>query len=110
MARISYSAVENESKIRKEWVMGKVTNKLLTPVVAALCVGLLAQQASAATEEMVVYGSMSSLSLRVGRPVFRAEIENYIRTMNAELRATLDQDLKRAPKLELAGNETRSRG
>jgi hypothetical protein len=44
--------------------------------------------------------------------VFRAEIDSYIRTLNNELRITLDQDLKRmpAPKLELASNNAPARG
>jgi hypothetical protein len=89
--------------------MSTVTRKLLAPVVAGLSAGLLAQQASA-TEEMVVYGSVSSVTVKVEQSVFRAEIDNYIRSLNAELRTTLDQDLKRVPKLELASNGTRARG
>jgi hypothetical protein len=92
-------------------MMSKVTHKLLTPVVIGLTAGLLAQQASA-TEEMVVYGSAAAAGFRVEQSVFRAELDNYIRTLNAELRITLDQDLKRTltPKLELASNTTRTRG
>jgi len=91
--------------------MSTVTHKLLTPVVIGLSASLLAQQASA-TEEMVVYGSAAAAGFRVEQSVFRADIENYIRTVNAELRIALDQDLKRTstPKLELAGTATRGRG
>jgi hypothetical protein len=97
--------------IRKERMMSTVTQKLLAPVVIGLTAGLLAQQASA-TEEMVVYGSAAAAGFRVGQSVFRADIESYIRSVNAELRITLDQDLKRtlAPKLELASTATRARG
>ena len=89
--------------------MSMVTHKLLTPVVIALSAGLLSQQASA-TEEMVVYGSAATF--RVEQSVFRAELDSYIRSLNAELRIALDQDLKRTltPKLELASNATRTRG
>jgi regulator of sirC expression with transglutaminase-like and TPR domain len=90
--------------------MSTVTRNRLAPVVAGLIVSLLAQQASA-TEEIVVYGSAAS-AVKVDPAVFRAEIDNYIRTLNSELRTTLDQDLKRmsAPKLELASNRTPARG
>ena len=72
--------------------------------------GLLAQQASA-TEEIVVYGSASSV-FRIEPAVFRAEIDNYVRTLNSELRATLDQSQKPRPepKVELANNATPVRG
>lgn len=91
--------------------MSTVTHKLLTPVVIGLSAGLLAQQASA-TEVMVVYGSTPAASFRVEQSAYRAEIENYIRSLNAEFRTTLDRDLKRtlAPKLELASTATRARG
>lgn len=90
--------------------MSMVTRNRLAPVVAGLFVGLLAQQASA-TEEIVVYGPASSV-VKIDPAVFRAEIDNYIRTLNSELRTTLDQDLKRMPalKLELASNTTPVRG
>jgi len=87
--------------------MSTVTRNRLAHAVAGLTVALLAQQASA-TEEIVVYGSAPSAA-KVDPAVFRAEIDNYIRTLNSELRITLDQDLKRmpAPKVELASNTTR---
>ena len=83
--------------------MGKVAYKLSTLAVAGLFAGLLAPPASAA-EEMVVYGSTSS------QGVIRAEIANYIRALNAELRATVDEALKQAPKVELARNDARTSG
>jgi len=89
--------------------MSRVTRNRLAPVVAALLVGLLAQQASA-TEEIVVYGSAASAA-KLDPAVFRAEIDSYIRTLSSELRTTLDQDLKRmpAPKLELASSRVPTR-
>jgi hypothetical protein len=83
--------------------MGKVAHKLSTLVVAGLFAGLLAPPASAA-EEMVVYGSTSS------QGVIRAEIHTYLRELNAELRAAIDEALKQAPKVELARNDARSSG
>jgi hypothetical protein len=91
--------------------MSTVTHKLLAPVVIGLSAGLLAQQASA-TEEMVVYGSAATAGFRFEQDVVRAELANYMRSLNAELRITLDRDLKRTsmPKLELASTATRTRG
>jgi hypothetical protein len=89
--------------------MSKVTRNRLATIAAGLFVGLLAQQASA-TEEIVVYGPASSV-LKIEPAVFRAEIDSYIRTLNSELRTTLDRDLKRMPtKVELASNTTPVRG
>jgi hypothetical protein len=92
-------------------MMSTVTRKLLTPVVMGLSAGLLAQQASA-TEEMVVYGSAAAVGTRVEQSVLREDIESYIRSMSAEVRAALEQDLKPAstPKLELASAPARTRG
>jgi hypothetical protein len=91
-------------------MMSTVTRKLLTSGVIGLSAGLLAQQASA-TEVMVVYGSAAASNVRVEQSVYRAEIDNYIRSLNAEFRIALDKDLKRtlAPKLELASAATRTR-
>ena len=90
--------------------MSTVTRNRLAPVVAGLFVGLLAQQASA-TEEIVVYGSPAS-AVKVDPAVFRAEIDIYVRTLNSQLRTTLDQTQNRAPapKVELANNTTPVRG
>jgi hypothetical protein len=91
--------------------MSKVARKLLTPVVAGLIVGLLAQRARA-SDEMVVYGSVDTYAVKVDPRVFRAEIDSYIRALNAELRATLDRSQApvAAPKVELASNATQGRG
>jgi hypothetical protein len=90
--------------------MSKVTRNRLAAVIAGLSVGLLAQQASA-TEEIVVYGSASAV-FKVEPAVFRADIDNYVRTLNSQLRTTLDQNQNRAPapKVELANNATPVRG
>jgi hypothetical protein len=90
--------------------MSTVARNRLGPLAAGLFVGLLAQQASA-TEEIVVYGPAAP-AIKVDPAVFRAEIDNYIRTLSSELRSTLDKDLKRmpVPKVELASNTTSTRG
>ena len=75
-----------------------------------LAVSLLAQQATAA-EELVVYGPAASVAVKRDQEAFRAEIENFVRALNEQLKQTLDADLKRAlaPKLELASAETHTR-
>ena len=90
--------------------MSKVTRNRLAAVLAGLSVGLLAQQASA-TEEIVVYGSQSAV-FKVQPAVFRAEIDNYVRAVNSQIRTTLDQNQSHAPatKVELANNTTPVRG
>ena len=90
--------------------MSKVTRNRLAAVIAGLSVGLLAQQASA-TEEIVVYGWASSAP-KIERAMFRAEIDNYVRALNSQLRTTLDQNQKPtpAPKVELANTRTPVRG
>ena len=90
--------------------MSKVSRNRLAGLIAGLSVGLLAQQASA-TEEIVVYGSASSV-FKIEPGMFRAEIDNYVRALNSQLRTTLDRNQKRtpAPKVELANNTTPVRG
>jgi hypothetical protein len=96
--------------LERKKVMSKVARKLLTPAVAGIVVGLLAQQASA-SEEMVVYGSARTYAVKVDPQVFRTEIDSYIRALNAELKATLGRDQKpgEARKV-LASNVTPGRG
>ena len=81
-----------------------------TRLAVGLAVGLLAQQATA-TEELVVYGSAPAV-VKADRRAFRAEVESYIREVNARLRESLDADLRRAlaPKIEVASLELQARG
>jgi hypothetical protein len=88
--------------------MSKVTRNRLAAVIAGLSVGLLAQQASA-TEEIVVYGSTAAV-FKIQPAMFRADIDNYVRTLNSQLRTTLEQNRAPAPKVELANNTTPVRG
>ena len=85
----------------------------LTPSLLAvgLSVSLLANVA-AANGALVAYRAPVIADIAVDGRVFRSEIDRYIRSLNEQLRTTLDQDLRRdlAPKLELASNELRARG
>jgi hypothetical protein len=60
---------------------------------------------------LVVYGT-TAVGIRVDQQVFRTDIDNYVRSLNEQLKIALDLDLKRtlAPKLEFASNELRARG
>lgn len=90
-----------------------VTRKLSTPAALAvgLSVGLLAQHATA-TEANPTIKSPVLVDVSVDEQLFRTEIEKYIRSLNIEMRSTLDQELRRslAPKIVLASNELRARG
>ena len=90
-----------------------VTRKLSTPALLAvgLSVGLLAQHATA-TEANPALKHPVRVEVTVSGQQFRADIENYVRTLNEEIRNTLGQELKRSltPKIELASNELRARG
>jgi hypothetical protein len=90
-----------------------VTRKLSMPAlrVAGLSVGLLAQHAMA-TEANPALKEPVLVEVRVNGQQFRADIENYVRSLNQELRNTLDRELKQSltPKIELASNELRTRG
>lgn len=92
-----------------------VTRKLVTPstaLVVGLVAGLAAHQA-AASEELVVYGSKSSaVVVRLDQESIRADIANYVDSVNRQLRATLTQDVKGLPQptIVLAGDDTQTRG
>jgi hypothetical protein len=93
------------------------TRKLIgtnASLAGALLVGLLSHQAGA-TEELVVYGTAAAgaaTAVSVEQRLFQAEVEQYIRSFNEQLRLTLEQDLKRqvAPKVELASSVVHTRG
>jgi hypothetical protein len=90
-----------------------VTRKLSMPAVLAvgLSVGLLAQHATA-TEATPTFKQPVLIDVTVDGRLFRTEIEEYVRSLNKEIRNTLDQELRHslAPKIELASNELRARG
>jgi len=90
-----------------------MARKTLTPSLLAvgLSVSLLANVATA-KDGLAVYRAPVIAAVIVDGKMFRSEIDSYIRTLNEQLRITLDRDLRRdlAPKLELASNELRARG
>ncbi len=81
-----------------------------TAAVAAL-LGSVSQQA-AATEEIVVYGTEVLAQLEAREAMFRSEMDEYIRSLNEQIKATLLESVKSraAPKLELASIEEPVRG
>lgn len=88
------------------------TRRLLSPgatLAIGLAAGLLAQQASA-TDEFVVYGDAAAV--RAAPQAYRAEVESYMRSVGAQIKAAVDANLKRAatPKIEVATNELQARG
>ena len=89
-----------------------VTRKLTPAALAVgLSVGLLAQHATA-TEANPTFKSPVLVDVTVDGQLFRTEIENYVRSLNKEIRSTLDLELRRtlAPKIEVATNDLRARG
>jgi len=86
-------------------------NKPMTALVAGLIAGLMSQTA-AATEEVVVYGTAAAEPAQRREAEFQSEIKAYAQSLNEDLKATLDKELKSlpAPKLELALSEIETRG
>ncbi len=84
--------------------------RILTPS-AALLLGAFSQQA-AATEEIVVYGAEVVAQIEARDAMFRSEMDEYIRTVNEQIKATLRESVKTqaAPKLEVASTEESIRG
>ena len=78
---------------------------------AAPLLGLFSHPA-AATEEIVVYGAEVAAKAIHQKAAFRSEIDAYVRSLNEQIKVTLDNDLKRVsvPKLILAQSETGIRG
>jgi hypothetical protein len=88
-----------------------LTRMLITPSLAssaAVLLGLFSQP-SAATEEILVLGADMT---EARQTLFRSEIDEYVRSLNEQIKGTLDKDLQRvsAPKLLLAESETPTRG
>ena len=84
--------------------------RILTPS-AALLLGAFSQQV-AATEEIVVYGDEVVAQIEARNAMFRSELDEYIRTVNEQIKATLRESVKNAvvPKLEVASSEEPVRG
>jgi hypothetical protein len=90
------------------------TRKLNHPT-AGLIVGLVAgllSQLTAATEEVVVNGTEAVALAQAEEVRFQTEMKDSVQSLNQNLKATLDKELKAlpAPKLELALGELPTRG
>jgi hypothetical protein len=87
-----------------------VTRKLLTAMSVGLSVGLLAQHATGAEPRMVHKAPLAT-EFVVDSQLFRNDIDGYMRELNRQMRATLNEELRRelAPKVVLAVNELRAR-
>lgn len=70
-------------------------------------------RAVSATEELAVPAPPPAIAVKVDTAALRADIERYIRSVNGEIRATLDEALKPAspvPEVRVADRTPRSRG
>jgi hypothetical protein len=87
--------------------------RMLAPsaTATALLLGVLSQQA-AATEEIVVYGTEVVAQIEARQAMFRSEMDEYIRSLNERIKATLQESVKdqTVPKLEVASTEEPVRG
>jgi hypothetical protein len=88
-----------------------VARKLLTASAVGLSVSLLAQHATGAEPREVQKAPAAAELVVVDSQLFRNEIEGYVRELNRQMRATLNEELRRelAPKVVLAVNELRTR-
>ena len=84
---------------------------------AAMAIGTIAMwpgRSAVAADEFVVYGNPPAITVTVklDRELLRADIENYLRLVDRQLRTTLARDLKAAPlpDLRLAGEVVVDRG
>ena len=82
-----------------------------TALIAGLAAGLLSQMSMAA-EEIVVYGDKAVAAVQARAAQFQTETKDYAQSLNENVKATLDKELKQIamPKLELAVGEVSTRG
>ena len=90
------------------------TRKLNNPragLIVGLVAGLLSQM-TAATEEVVVNGREAAATAQAEEARFQSEMKDYAQSLNQNLKATLDKEIKGlpAPKLQLAIAEISTRG
>jgi hypothetical protein len=87
--------------------------RILTPgaIAAVLLLGAFSQQA-AATEEIVVYGTDVVARIEAREAMFRTEMDEYIRSLNERIKATLHETVKSQsfPKVEVASSKQPVRG
>jgi hypothetical protein len=86
-------------------------NAPITSLVIGLIAGLFSQLA-AATEEIVVNGTAAAAQAQAQEVRFQTEMKNYAQSLNQNLKATLDRELKKqpAPQVRLAIGEIPTRG
>ena len=87
-----------------------VTRNRMTVTAVGLFVGLLAQHATGA-EAPVVHKTAAATELLADAELFRTEIDRYVRELDRQMRATLNEELRRelARKVELAIDERRTK-
>lgn len=87
-----------------------VTRNRMTVTAVGLFVGLLAQHATGA-EAPVVQKASAAVELLVDAELFRTEIDSYVRELDRQMRATLNEELRRelGQKIELASDERRTK-
>lgn len=89
-----------------------VARKRLTAVAVGLTVGLLAQHAAGAEAPVTVVEQKAPANeeLVVDARLFRIEIDSYVRELDRQIRATLNEELRREldRQVELARNELRT--
>ena len=88
------------------------TRQLKGLVATALLVFVLYGQSAFAMDEVVAYGAEDAALARQSRELFRSERQDYIRSVEHELRATLVESPKGigAPRLRLANLDVPNRG
>jgi hypothetical protein len=86
-----------------------VSRKLPTALSVGLTVGLLAQHATGA-EAPVEQKAATKAEFVVDAQLFRIELDGYVRELDRQMRATLNEELRRelSRKVELARNELRT--
>ena len=88
-----------------------VTRNRMTVTAVGLFVGLLAQHATGAEAPVVVQkAAAAEAELLVDAELFRTEIDSYVRELDRQMRATLNEELRRelARKSEIASDERRT--
>lgn len=83
----------------------------LTGLCAGLLLGLMSHSA-AAMDEVVVSGTDAAARVQAAEALFRSQMQTYMRTLTADLKAALEKDLEKQPKpiLRLAASELPTRG
>lgn len=88
-----------------------VARKRLTVSAVGVFVGLLAQLATGAEAPVVVQKEATNVDLVADARLFRTEIDDYMRELDRQMRATLNEELRRelARKIVFASAELRTK-